>query len=396
MVPDDHTNSSANTLQYYINNTQRYFRSHTKFQFLPGKHLLEKSLIVNNVASFSIYGDTINNTTIYCYSPATMLFQSSKIITIKHLTIKNCSYYGLLTKSLNTLVLCNCSEVVILNSTIECHYQQCSLVLLDAKGSCNLTNIKSGQLLLVHRNTTSNVTTEISYYEQHGCCTKFNDTAIKIIIERHSQKIKFSLSHIKLTLDKPISIYCSTCKGGNSVTIKQLKLLGTIFSHHIVDIAMEGCSRKRKEKYYNNPLGNMINLIDCHFAKLSGTDAVIYVQADLLDDISRVHILNSSFRDIKSKLILQTDVIHVSPSYKFSSTAMYINNTTFSLINSSTAVILLTETHMQPQGPVLFTHIITDTIILPINSHVHIKYNIQFSYNIMRFGVVAHIILCSA
>ena len=43
-----------------------------------------------------------------------------------------------------------------------------------------MTNIESGQPVLVHRNTISDVTTEISYYKQYGCCT--DDAAIKIAI----------------------------------------------------------------------------------------------------------------------------------------------------------------------------------------------------------------------
>ena len=41
VVPDDHTNSSANTLRHYMNNSERYFPSNTKLNFLSGKHLLD-------------------------------------------------------------------------------------------------------------------------------------------------------------------------------------------------------------------------------------------------------------------------------------------------------------------------------------------------------------------
>ena len=173
--------------------------------------------MIVNVSNFSLYGDAISSTTIYCYTPKTILFGNSKNISLKYLKIKNChheyTYSGLkhLTKSLSTLCLFNSSDFIIQNSVFECDYQQCGLVVFDAMGNSNLiNNIKSGQLLLVHNHTTSDINIEINYYEQCGCCT--NDTALKIIAHEHSYKIKLNLSHIKLNLDKPVIIYCSVAK----------------------------------------------------------------------------------------------------------------------------------------------------------------------------------------
>ena len=67
----------------------------------------------------------------------------------------------LLTKSLSSLLILKCSNVVVRNSAFECDYQQCGLTILDAKGYSMMNNIKSGQLLLVHSNATSDATTEI-------------------------------------------------------------------------------------------------------------------------------------------------------------------------------------------------------------------------------------------
>ena len=311
VVPDDYTNSSANTLLHYMNNSEEYFSSHTKLQFLPGTHYLANNLVVSNVKNFSLYGDAVSTTTIYCDTPATIAFIYSKNVNINNLTIKNCGnlYIDLkrLTDSLSSLILLKCSDFAVYNCVFECDYQQCGLVLFDTIGYSRLNNIKSGQLLLVHSSTTGNVTTDVSYFEQCGCCS--NDTAIKIIMYPHLYEVKVYLFHIKLNLHKPLSIYSSNCEGQNFINIKQIKLMGTIFSHHLIDIKLDSCKR-----YYGTKLGSAIQIVDCDFTNISGTGVVVYVEADLLGIFSALCIINSSFRYIKANIVLQRDLRHVMPN----------------------------------------------------------------------------------
>jgi len=239
VVPNGHpTNSTANTLHYFVNNSEKYFAPYVQLQFLPGKHYLDKELIVNNVTKLSLFGDATDNVTFY--SQKTVIFRNSKNLSIKHLKILTAGYnensgVNHLTKSLPTVLLSNCSDIVIQNSVFECNYQQCSLVVIDAMGSSNINNIESGQLLLVHNQTTSNIITEISYYKQHGCC----DNSIKIIIYPHSYKIKINLSHITISPATPITIKSSVSEGQNGITIKDMKLIGRGSSSHFIDVALE-------------------------------------------------------------------------------------------------------------------------------------------------------------
>jgi len=116
--------------------------------------------------------------------PSIILYKNNNI-SIKIVTI-NCGYlysaWKHLTKSFSTLVIFRCTN----NSVLSVIYKQCGLVLMfNPMGYSVLNNIKFGQLfLLFHSNaSTSDVTTEISYYEQCGCCT--NDIGINIIIYQH-------------------------------------------------------------------------------------------------------------------------------------------------------------------------------------------------------------------
>ena len=166
----------------------------------------------------------------------------------------------------------------------ECDYQQCGLTILDAKGYSMMNNIKSGQLLLVHSNaSTSDVTTEISYYEQCGCCT--NDSGIKVIIYQHSYEIIIIFLHLKLKL---MSIFCSTCYGKNFVTVNHLELTAVLFSQHCIDITMKSCNTTSLSPSYYYPSGSMIKIFDCGFSKIVGSDVIIYVQTYLLIEYSNV------------------------------------------------------------------------------------------------------------
>lgn len=171
----------------------------------------------------------------------------------------------------------------------ECDYNQCGLVILDATGNSNLTNIKSGQLLLIQTNTIRNITTKVSYYEQCGCCT--NNTAIEII------KVVVILFHIKLSLYEPISISCSSCKGQNFIVtvVKKIQPLGTVFLHQIVDITLSHCDIS-----YNSLFGNTFQFIDCHFSNVCGTGVIVHLQARILAGYAIVQISNSGFRFIES------------------------------------------------------------------------------------------------
>ena len=105
-----------------------------------------------------MHGDDTGLTTIYCDARAIIVFNYSKNVNIKNLMIKNCGYLytGLKhwTTSPSPLLFLKCSDVAIQNCVFVCDYQQCGLAIIDPIGHLILTSIKSGQLLLIHRNTT--------------------------------------------------------------------------------------------------------------------------------------------------------------------------------------------------------------------------------------------------
>ena len=219
--------------------------------------------------------------------------------------IKDCGYsYSKskhLTGSLGALFLFKCSDFTIQNSVIECDYKQCGVAIFSAIGNVRLNNIRSGQLLIIQTYTTSDVTVEISYYEQSICTCCVNDTAMKVTINQHLYTVIVVLSHIKLNIYKPIIMHCSSCEGQNLIVIKEMQLLGTVFSQYIIDITLSNCVVSK-----NIQFGNKVLFIDCHIFNISGTGVIFNAQASMSTGYAIVQISNSSFSYIKSDLIIQT------------------------------------------------------------------------------------------
>ena len=60
VVPDDYyvdTNDVNNTLQHYLNNSEKYFISQAQLVFLPGKHHLLTDLVIQDVHNLTLRGN---------------------------------------------------------------------------------------------------------------------------------------------------------------------------------------------------------------------------------------------------------------------------------------------------------------------------------------------------
>jgi len=130
VIPDGDYNTTCNhchKLQHYVLNATKYFTSNTKLLFLPGKHQFCTDLIVQNVHSISLIGDTngTNGTTqnivIYCTDINGIIITQSNNITIKNMILRNCiisnDHY---TQEYSvSLFLNDCNDVSIQDFTID-------------------------------------------------------------------------------------------------------------------------------------------------------------------------------------------------------------------------------------------------------------------------------------
>ena len=127
VIPDDHytINNNTYTLQHYLNNTNKYFTSHTQLHFLPGQYYLNTDLIIQHVSNLSLIGNRTNeviNSVIKCTSPAGIVVVGSSNIVIANIVMNECG------NDFNDSVLrnrnCQCRlSLLVLNCwTVMCNY----------------------------------------------------------------------------------------------------------------------------------------------------------------------------------------------------------------------------------------------------------------------------------
>ena len=83
---DEHYSiNSAHTLSHYLMNRNKYFTSHTKLQFLPGMHILQSDMVLQDVKNFTICG---NDSIIHCNGLAI----TAGAVNVTNLTICNIEF----------------------------------------------------------------------------------------------------------------------------------------------------------------------------------------------------------------------------------------------------------------------------------------------------------------
>ena len=90
--PDDehHVIKNAHSISYYIENSHKYFTSHTELLFLPGLHNLQNDLVLQNVMNFTIHG---NGTSVIQCNGLEIMVVAIHItdLTIHNIELMNCS-----------------------------------------------------------------------------------------------------------------------------------------------------------------------------------------------------------------------------------------------------------------------------------------------------------------
>ena len=91
---DDHSiDGDTHSLQYYVNNTSKYFTtSHTQLHFLPGEHYLLSDFTVQNITDFTLDGR--NNSIITCRNLSVgIMFTNVTNLILKNIKILECGKY---------------------------------------------------------------------------------------------------------------------------------------------------------------------------------------------------------------------------------------------------------------------------------------------------------------
>ena len=85
-------NITANTLDYYLQNAEKYFVSNTQLYFLPGNHQLDTVIKIQNVCNFSLIGINTNSgsAVIKCLLTGGIEIINSSYFNVKCLIMKKC------------------------------------------------------------------------------------------------------------------------------------------------------------------------------------------------------------------------------------------------------------------------------------------------------------------
>jgi len=120
VIPDDHytTNNNSYILQHYLNNTNKYFTSHTQLHFLSGQYYLSTDLVIQHVSNLSLIGNRTNeviNSVINCTSPAGIVVVDSSNIVIANIVMNDCGNDYNLIRLPAAIIATGCSGIVFAN-----------------------------------------------------------------------------------------------------------------------------------------------------------------------------------------------------------------------------------------------------------------------------------------
>ena len=166
VTPDDHyypntTCHHCHNLQHYLLNITEYFTSNTQLLFLPGLHHLHTDLVIQNVHNISLIGSSTNGTTldtvIQCYSTYGILMTNITNLTVKNITITDCTANFSLTditiQDESYVVLFNCFQVCLQDVTIKYTGVHGGLLAFNILGKFTLESIRSEVLRLAYNDS---------------------------------------------------------------------------------------------------------------------------------------------------------------------------------------------------------------------------------------------------
>ena len=395
VVPDDHyldTNDVNNTLQHYLNYSEKYFTSNNRLVFLPGKHHLQTDLVIQNVSNLTLQGinpKEMDNTIIYCTRSSHVFINSSDSVDIGYLSIIECgvSKEKDLLAPLATLHIYNCSNIGLLDSLFVCLYQQCGLVVANVVGDNVFNNITSSHLLITHNMTISHSSMIVRNYHHKGH-SSYKYRAIEVHFYEHYHLITVYIFHIKLSLDKAMNISSSTRKGSNVVFIKEMELTDITVTENVIVITIINSNT-----VYNLLTANMVQFEDCLFTKINGPGVILAITDIYGLAVSQFLLRRCRFTNIhvNSSAIIRTHVHKAVPNTVL---VVTIHNTSFSMLEDAERVLWVENTNLILVGPVIFTKIVNHVAIIhSVNSLIDITNHITFSLNQADYCIVLEYIV---
>ena len=413
---NQHINISANTLDYYLQNSEKYFVSNTQLYFLPGIYQLNMVIKIQNVYNFSLIGINTDNDSVVikCLSTGGITIINSSYTNVKHLIMKKCrselfanSVPGLITNNnykLYVSLMIKDSYSINIHQLTLLKTQSYSVVCINVLSDSTLSEVSSSGVLIVYRNHESMQKSEhnltiIKYYPTSASnCFKFQDCCYKIefVLLDHTYHININISDITFNTEDAIFIRSQTCNGFNKINIFNCNFTNIMSTSADIEVVamiemyFTGCNAVD----YDNKQMNQIDILKCYFFNNMNHNGhlpryIIIIQKDWYSHNGVIIYIRDSeiFENTDIAFLISKIIDGDLPVQPIN---IIINNTWFAYIElfESYSFLDLHGVTLRLEGPIIFTEIeVNPAIIFGAKTHVYANGYIEFS-NVNTFFIV--------
>ena len=400
-------NITANTLDYYLQNAEKYFVSNTQLYFLPGIHQLDTVIKIQNVCNFSLIGINTNSDSavVKCLLTGGIEIINSSYFNVKCLIMKKCrselpvnSVPGFFNNNYNLYVslLIRDSYSIKMHQLSLLKTQSYSIVLINVLSDSTISEVSSSGMLIVYNNHETvqkfkHNLTIIKFYPMSAAnCFKFQYQCYKIefVLLDHTHHININISETFFNTDNAISVGSRTCNGFNKITIFNCNFTSILSTSTdtelpaVIEMYFTGCNAV----FYANKQMNQIDILKCYFFNNFGTYVMIIEKDWYSYNAVTIYIRDSEIFENKDITFLMSKCI--DGDLPVQPINIIINNTAFTYIESNiddNHLVHLYGTSLRLEGPIVFTEVeVNPGIIFGDKTQVYASGYIEFS-NINAF-----------
>ena len=390
--PDDegflsNNSPSAHTLNYYLLNASKYFTYNAELKFLSGVHQLDAVIMIKDTHHFALTGSSRNgtiNSIIECPQYGGIVIINSSYINIQDLILKDCNTaldYALYLKndivsrsSFASLLINNSHSLNIFHvTTYQISFY--NIVLINVFNS-NLSTISSNGIAVIYNNIVdknySAVTNNKNALLLHAYNSVFGSssfTPYEMVLNfiEYPCGIQVQISSVQFKSDKAIFVYSyanTVCNGINKVnfincSFDDIKCVeNSDEQDSIITISVDNYSCFR-----DNKQTNLITFMNCSFSNNENRKPLpkYIINFQNINSESLLYIVNSQFCNNNGTTILAAlasqDSIYDTflPYIPGTHLSVIISNVTFSRLLDIDVVMILYNTDIKLEGPVLFS-----------------------------------------
>ena len=319
VVPDDHytTDNNSYTLQHYLNNTNKYFTSHTRLYFLPGQYYLNTDLIIQDVRNLSLTGNRTNgviNSVIKCTSPAGIVVVGSSNIVIANFAMKECGSdfnNTMIAKDYPYLLIVDCLTVMCKYIHSRSQYRPSGAKFVNAFGNSTLSHMISSYLKVwynAYHGLMTNVThtLHIESFQVYGIIT----SSYAVDFQMFYSNFHITVTMLNINFHNKFSLYVSQTGSSSQSTIT---IANCSFSSTEID-PVYYCNQQYYDDGVCSPCNNDSGANNCKDFTDSNFHSMVYCIYKNNDaELNRIQFIGCKFENItqpKHGILLHIKQVH--------------------------------------------------------------------------------------